>query len=64
MGFSDGSSGKLPTNTGDTGLIPGSRRSSGGGNGNPFQYSFLGNPIDREAWQIKVHGVAEGSDIT
>ena len=36
---------------GDMGSIPGSRRSLGGGNGNPFQYSSLGNPIDRGAWQ-------------
>ena len=64
MGFSDGSSGKLPTNTGDMDLISGSRRSPGEGNGNPSQYSFLGNPMDRRAWQIKVHGVAEGSDMT
>ena len=28
------------------------------GNGNPFQYSCLGNPMDREAWQATVHGVA------
>ena len=43
--------------TGDSGLIPGSERSSGGGNGNPLQYSCLGNPIDRGAWQATVHGV-------
>ena len=35
----------------DTGLIPGSRRSPGGGNGNPLQYSCLENPMDRGAWQ-------------
>ena len=35
----------------DAGLIPGSGRSHGGGNGNPLQYSFLENPMDREAWQ-------------
>ena len=34
----------LPTNAGDMGLIPGSGRSPGEGNGNPFQYSCLGNP--------------------
>jgi len=33
-------------------------RSPGGGNGNPFQYSCLENPMDREAWQVTVHGVA------
>ena len=37
----------LPTNAGDAGLIPGSRRSPGKGNGNPLQYSCLGNPMDR-----------------
>ena len=37
----------LPANTADTSLIPGSRRSPGGGNGNPLQYSCLENPIDR-----------------
>ena len=35
----------------DVGLIPGSRRSPGGGHGNPFQYSCLENPIDRGAWR-------------
>ena len=40
------------------GSIPGSERSPGGGNGNPLQYSYLGNPMDREAWQATVHGVA------
>ena len=37
-------------NAGDLGLIPGSGRSPGEGNGNPFQYSCLKNRIDREAW--------------
>ena len=45
-------------NTGDTGLIPGLRRSPGGGHGNPFQYSFLENPMDGGAWWAAVHGVA------
>ena len=35
----------------DMGLISGSGTSSGGGNGNPHQYSCLGNPTDRVAWQ-------------
>ena len=39
-------------NAGDTGSIPGLRRSSGGGNGNPLQYSCLGNHIDRGAWGV------------
>ena len=37
--------------TGDLGSIPGSGRCPGGGNGNPLQYSCLGNPMDRGAWQ-------------
>ena len=45
--------------TGDTVSIPGSGRSPGGGNGNPLQYSCLGNPTDRGAWWATVHGVAE-----
>ena len=43
----------------DTGLIPGSGRSSGGGNGNPLQYSCLENPMDREAWWATVHRVTK-----
>ena len=35
---------------GDTGLIPGSGKSPGGGHGNPLQYACLENPKDREAW--------------
>ena len=42
---------------GDMGLIPGSGRLLEEGNGDPFQYSCLGNPIDREAWQATVDGV-------
>ena len=38
----------LPANAGDAGLIPGSGRYSGGGNGNPLQYSCLENPMDGE----------------
>ena len=47
----------LPTNVGFLGSIPGLGRSPGEGNGNPFQYSCLGNPMDREAWQATVHAV-------
>ena len=48
LGFPAGSVVKnLPANAGDTGLIPGSGRSPGEGNGNPLQYSCLGNPMDR-----------------
>ena len=51
------------SNTGDLGSIPGSRRSRGGGNGNPSQYSCLENPLDGGAWWATAHGVAE-SDTT
>ena len=43
-------------NAGDLGLIPGSGRSPGEGNGNPLQYSCLENPMDRGVWQATVHG--------
>ena len=43
----------------DTGSIPVSVRSPGGGNGNTLQYSCLGNPMDREAWQAIVQRVAK-----
>ena len=49
----------LPVNAGDAGLIPASGRSPGGGNGNPLQYSSLGNPVDKGAWQATVHGIAK-----
>ena len=49
----------LPTSAGDAGLIPGSGRSPGEGNGNPFQYSCLGNPMDRGAQQAAAHGVTK-----
>ena len=42
------------------GSIPGSGRSPGEGNGNPFQYSCLGKPMDRRAWRASVHVVAQG----
>ena len=53
----------LPDNASDLGLLPGLGRSLGIGNGNPLQYSCLGNPMDRGAWWARVHGVAE-SDRT
>ena len=53
-----------PANAGDVGLIPGSGRSPGEGNGNIFQYSCLGNPMDRGAWWATVHRVAKELDMT
>ena len=53
-----------PANAGDTGSIPGSGRSPGEGNGNPLQYSCLGNPMDRSTWWVTVHGVTEELDTT
>ena len=52
----------LPANAGDTrdaGSIPGLGRSPGGGNGNLLQYSCLGHPMDREAWQAVVLGATK-----
>ena len=46
-------------NAGDSGLIPGLRRSPGEGNSNPLQYSCLENPMDREVWRASVHGAAK-----
>ena len=48
----------------DAGLIPGSGRSFGGGNGNSLQYSCLKNPMDRGAWQATVHSVSKELDTT
>ena len=52
----------LPTNAGeaeDKGLISGLERSTGGGHGNPLQYSCLENPMDREVWHAIVHKVTK-----
>ena len=49
----------LPAKAGDTGLIPGLGRSPGKENGNPFQNSCLGNPMDGAAWWATVRGVTE-----
>ena len=58
-GYHDGSAIKNPpANLRDAGSIPELGISPGGGNGSPLQYSFLGNPIDREDWQAIVHGAA------
>ena len=63
-GFPIGSDGKESASYArDLGLIPGSGRFPGEGNGNPFQYSYLGNPMDRGAWWATVRGAAE-SDTT
>ena len=65
QGFPGGSVVKnQPANAGDSGLIPVSGRSYGGGHGNPLQYSCLENPMDRGAWQSTVHRVAKESDMT
>ena len=51
-----------PANAGDIrdgALIPESRSSPGGGQGNPLQYSCLENPMDRGAWWATVHGIAK-----
>ena len=56
-----------PANAGDTGdwgLIPGLGRAPGEANGNPLQYSCLGNPMNRGGWQVTVHGFTEESDMT
>ena len=59
-GFLGSSDGKASAyNEGDLGSIPGSGRSPGEGNGNPFQYSCLENPMDGGAWYATVHGVAK-----
>ena len=59
-GFPGGSDGKASAcNAGDPGLIPGSGRSPGEGNGNPLQYSCLEHSMDGGAWWATVHGIAE-----
>ena len=60
MGFPGDSVVRHPRpNTGDASLIPGLRRSPGEVNGNPLQYSCLGNPMEREAWWATVHGITK-----
>ena len=59
VGFPGGSLIKNPpANAGDAGSIPGSGISLAERNGNPFQCSCLGNPMNRGAWRVTVHGVA------
>ena len=67
--FPGGSDGKVSAqNAGDPGSILGLGRYPGEENGNPLQYSCLENPMDGEAWQATVHGVAKSrtqlSDFT
>ena len=60
MGFPGGSAVKnAAANAGNASLIPGSGRSPREGNGNPLQYSCLGNPMDRRAWWDTVYRVAK-----
>jgi len=53
------SSNNMPVSAGDTGLIPGSGRFPGEGNGNPLRYSCLKNSMDRGAWWATVHEVTK-----
>ena len=66
--FPGGSGVKNPPTTwedvGDMGLIPGLERSPGVGKGNPLQYSYLENSMDRGAWQATVHGGHKELDTT
>ena len=58
LGFPGGSVKKnLLANVGDSGSIPGLRRSPGEENGKPLQCSWLGSPMDRVAWKTTVHGL-------
>ena len=60
LGFPCGSVVKNPpASAGELGSIPGLGRTPGEGNGNPLQFSCLGNHMDRGAWQITVHGVVK-----
>ena len=54
----------LPANVGNPGSIPGSGRAPGEENGNPLQYSCMGNPMDRGVWWAAVHGGHKESDTT
>ena len=68
LGFQGDTVVKIPSasagNPRDASLIPGSGRSPGGGHGNPLQYSYLENLMDREAWWATVHGGHQESDMT
>ena len=65
LGFPVGPDNKESScNVGDPGSVPGKGRSPGKGNGNPLQFSCLGNPMDRGAWRAIVHGVTKEWDMT
>ena len=69
MDFPGSSDGKASVyNAGDPGSIPGLGRSPGERNGNPLQYSWLENPMDRGAWWATVPGIAKSrtqlTDVT
>ena len=55
---------KKPANTGDEDSVPGSGRSPGEGNGYPFWYSYLGNPMGRGTWPVTVPRVIKVSYTT
>ena len=60
LGFLGGSDGKESAcSAGDLGSLPELGRSTGGGSGNPFEYSCLKNPMDRGAWWVTVHRVTK-----
>ena len=59
FGLSRWLSGHESVNAGDVGSISWSGRSPREGNGNQLQYSYLGNPMDRGAWQAIIQGVAK-----
>ena len=60
LGFPGGSDGKESAhNVEDPGLMPGSGRSLGEVNGNPLQYSCLGNPMDIGAWQATIQRITK-----
>ena len=54
----------LPANSGDVGWVPGSGRFLGEGNGNPLQYSCMGNPRDKRTWQATVQWDLKELDMT
>ena len=64
MGFAGDSDGKESAgNTGDPGSIPGLGRSPGEGNGNPLQYAYLENSMDKGARLVTVHGITKSQTV-